>query len=543
MKKTTLYWLLILMPTLLFAQNYTTKKTATGKAKQAFTDAMRLKMTDNTEGVLKELATALKADPTFIDAQIQQAAAFYKLEKLADAEIAFEKVLKIDPNYEPEVLFSLGNIEVKQEKFAEAADHYDLYLASAKISNESKFKAEKPTRDARFTSIALKNPVPFEPKRLSDSINATQYSQYLPTLTADNETMIFTRLLGGRQEDFFQSKKVKDVWQKAGPLDDLNTDNNEGAQTISADGNLLFFAAADRPNGLGNFDIYFSKKINGKWSTPKNFTPVNTKYWESQPSLSADGRTLYFASNRPNGLGNIDIWFVQFENGKWSEARNLGAPINTRWDDQTPFIHADNATLFFTSDGHAGMGGTDLFLARRLSDTTWNTPQNLGFPINTKGNEGTLSVALDGKLAYFSRYTRPNFSEIFTFDLYEKIRPAPVTYVRATVRDAAEKTPLSNSKLEFIDLASQKIAAISMTDETGAFLTCLPFGKNYALNVSCKDYVFQSENFNLIESATFDKPFVLDIFLQKVHQYPPCETTLLYQLPPQWLLVFCNNLS
>ncbi|MDZ7881329.1 MAG: tetratricopeptide repeat protein [Saprospiraceae bacterium] len=171
MKKILFYSLLTVLPTLLFAQNYTTKKTATGKAKQAFTQAMRLKMVDNTEGVLKELATALKADATFIDAQIQQAAAYYKLQRLADAEVAFEKVLKIDPNYEPEVLFSLGNIEVRQEKFGEAADHYEQYLASAKISNEGKFKAEKPARDARFASIAMKNPVPFEPKILSDSVN------------------------------------------------------------------------------------------------------------------------------------------------------------------------------------------------------------------------------------------------------------------------------------------------------------------------------------------------------------------------------------
>jgi outer membrane protein OmpA-like peptidoglycan-associated protein/tetratricopeptide (TPR) repeat protein len=519
MKKILFYGLVILAPTCLSAQNYTTKKTATGKAKQAFTEAMRLKMTDNTEGVLKELTAALKADASFIDAQIQQGAAFYKLQKLGDAEIAFEKVLKIDANYEPEVLFSLGNIEVKQEKFAEAADHYDQYLASSKITNDGRLKAEKPARDARFTSIALKNPVPFEPKLLSDSINTPQYSEYLSTVTADGETMIFTRLFA-RQEDFFQSKKVNGTWQKATPLEELNTDNSEGAQAVSADGNLLFFAAKDRADGLGSFDIYFSKKIKDKWSTPKPFTPINTPFWESQPSISADGRTIYFASNRPNGLGGIDIWYVQFDNGKWSEARNLGAPINTRWDDQTPFIHADNATLFFTSEGHAGMGGKDLFLSRKLTDSTWNTPENLGYPINTKENEGTLAVGLNGKLAYFGRATKADLYDIFTFELYEKIRPAPVTYVRATVRDATDKTPLSNSKLEFVDLASQKIVAISMTDEGGGFLTCLPFGKNYALNVSQKDYVFQSENFNLSESATFDKPFILDIFLQKLAQKP-----------------------
>ena len=235
MKKSLLYWLLLLLPNLVFAQNYTTKKTATGKAKQAFTNGLQFKLTDNTEGALKEFAAALKADPTFIDAQIQQAATFYKAQKLAEAEIAFEKVLKIDPNYEPEALFSLGNIEVKQEKYGEAADHYEQYLASFKITNEGRLKAEKPAKDARFASIALKNPVPFEPKLMSDSVNTPQYSEYLPTVTADGETMIFTRLFA-RQEDFFQTKKINGIWQKAVPLDELNTDNSEGAQVVSADG-------------------------------------------------------------------------------------------------------------------------------------------------------------------------------------------------------------------------------------------------------------------------------------------------------------------
>ena len=519
MKKSCLYGLLLFLPSLVFAQNYTTKKTATGKAKQAYTNGVQLKMADDTEGSLKEFAAALKADPTFIDAQIQQAAVFYKAQKLADAEIAFEKVLKIDPNYEPEVLFSLGNIEVKQEKYGEAADHYEQYLASAKITNDGRLKAEKPAKDARFASIAVKNPVPFEPKLMGDSVNTPQYSEYLPTVTADGETMIFTRLFA-RQEDFFQTKKINGVWQKALPLEELNTDNSEGAQVISADGNLLLFAAKDRPDGLGSFDIYFSKKIKEKWSTAKPFVAINTPYWESQTSISADGRTIYFASNRPKGAGGIDIWYVQSENGKWSEARNLGAPINTRWDDQTPFIHADNATLFFTSEGHAGMGGKDLFLARRQSDSAWNTPENLGFPINTKENEGTLSVALNGKLAYFGRATKADLYDIYTFELYEKIRPAPVTYVRAMVRDAVEKGPLSNVRLEFVDLATQKMVAISMTDETGGFLTCLPFGKNYALNVSRKNYIFQSENFNLAESATFEKPFDLVFYLQKLTNLP-----------------------
>lgn len=500
----------------IFAQNYTTRKTATGKVIKAYSEGIKLKIQEDTEGALKEFTNALKADATFIDAQIQQAAMYYKLGKLPESEAAFEKVLAIDPNYEAEVLYSLGNIEIRQDKFTEAAEHYEAYLKSEKADSRNKFIATKAARDARFAAVAINNPVPFEPKTLGDKVNSPQYSEYLPTLTADGETMIFTRLVG-RQEDFYASKKVNGEWTLATPVEELNTDNNEGAQTISADGKLLLFAAKDRPDGFGSFDIYYSKKQNDKWTPAKGFPAINTEWWESQPSISADGRTIYFASNRPGGMGGLDIWYVRFESGKWQPAKNMGAPINTTWDDQTPFIHQDGTTLYFTSEGHAGMGGKDLFLSRLDNTGNWGEPQNLGYPINTKDNEGTVTVSLDGKTAYFGRGNGDEKKyDLFEFALHEKARPQPVTYVRGTVQDATTKVPISNARLEFVDLEGQKTVNLSLSDENGGFLVCLPFGKNYALNVSKTAYAFSSENFNLTEKATFDKPFILDILLQQV---------------------------
>jgi outer membrane protein OmpA-like peptidoglycan-associated protein/Tol biopolymer transport system component len=497
------------------AQNYTTRKTATGKALKAYAEGMSLKAKD-TEGSLKEFTNALKADATFIDAQIQQAAMFYKLGKLPDAELAFEKVLVIDPNYEIEVLFSLANIELKQDKYLEAAGHYETYMKSEKADSKNKFIATKVARDARFTVFGLKNPVPFEPKTMGDKVNSPQFSEYLPTLTADGETMIFTRLVG-RQEDFFSSKKINGDWSLATSIEELNTDNSEGAQAISADGKMLMFAARDRPDGLGSFDIYVSRKQKDKWTPAKGFSAINTEWWDSQPSISSDGRTIYFASNRPGGLGGIDIWFVRFEAGKWQPAKNVGAPINTAWDDQTPFIHPDGATMYFTSEGHAGMGGKDLFLSKIDTSGNWGIPQNLGYPINTKDNEGTVVVSLDGKTAYFGRGNgNEKLYDLYQFALHEKARPLPVTYIRATVKDATTKELLTAARLDFVDLGAQKSVNISATDENGVFLVCLPFGKNYALNVSKTGYAFSSENFNLTETATFDKPFTLEIFLQQV---------------------------
>jgi outer membrane protein OmpA-like peptidoglycan-associated protein len=510
---------LIMIQTALFSQNYTTKKTAVGKSKKLYDEGVKHNILGETQKALDAFSDALKSEPTFIDAQIQQAAAFYKLGKFNDAETAFEKVEKIDSNYEPEVLFSLGNIELKQDKYAEASVHFEAYANSSKATATKKAKALKSAKDTKFMEVAMKNPVPFNPQSLGDKVNTPQYSEYLPALTADGETLVYTARVG-RQEDFYMSKKVNGEWQKGVALTELNTDENEGAQCISPDGKSMFYTVCNRPNILGGCDILFSQLKEGKWTTPRGVAAINSTYWDAQPSITADSRTVYFASDRPGGVGGLDIWYVKYENGKWGEAKNMGAPINTPFDEQTPFIHPDGVTMYFTSEGHPGMGGKDIYLSRMQADGTWGEPQNLGYPINTKEDEGTLSVAIDGKTAFYARNisktTTGQFNyDLFYFELPVADRAQPVTYVKAKVSDVDTKLPLS-SRVEIIDLASQKTIIVSNTDEKGEFLVCLPFGKNYALNVSKELYLFQSENFNLTENATLDKPFQLDIKLQPI---------------------------
>ncbi len=510
---------LILNQTLVFSQNYTTKKTATGKAKEAYDEGLAANISKDVEKALKAYTNALKADPTFIDAQIQQAAAFYKLNRLPDAELAFEKVVKIDPNFEPEVLFSLGNLELKQEKYIESAEHYEMYVKSGKANSERKNKAEIAAQNARFTASALKNPVPFNPQSLGDKINTPQYSEYLPTLTADGETLIYTARVGN-QEDFYVSKKVDGIYQKGEPLKDLNTDENEGAQCISTDGHYLFYTVCNRPTVMGTCDIFMSQRKGDKWSPAKSFPTINTNAWESQPSMSADGRTIYFSSDRPGGYGGRDIWYVTYDGTKWGMPKNAGKPINTSSDEQTPFIHPDGVTMYFTSAGHAGMGGTDIYMTR-MEDSAWIEPINLGFPINTKEDEGTLSVSIDGKTAFYARNlntgttSKANY-DLFSFELPENVRAYPVTYVKAYVSDSETKQPVVDTRLEFIDLSTQKPVIVSFSDETGEFMACLPMGKNYALTASKPGYIFHSENFNLMEINPLQKPFILSIVLSKL---------------------------
>jgi outer membrane protein OmpA-like peptidoglycan-associated protein len=512
------------------AQKYTTARTASGKVRTMYERGMRMSFNGQLDAALTDLQKALELEPTFIDAQIEWANVKNQQGKMAEAEQGYEKALSIDPNYEPGVLYSLAVVEFDQKKLEESAAHFEQFLKTpGKISEKRKAAAERYLKNVRFAAEAVKNPVPYQPVNLGPNINTTD-AEYLPIITADGETLIYTAVRG-RQEDFYRSKKTNGIWQPGEPIEAINTPNNEGAQSISADGKLLVFTACHRRDGLGGCDLYFSELKKGQWTPVRNIgAPINSPGWESQPSISADGKTLFFTSERRSGVGGKDLWVSYRQpNGRWSDPENVGAPVNTTDDEQSPFIHPDGQTLYFMSNGHPGMGGFDLYLSRRQPDGKWGEPQNLGYPINTEGNEGALSVSLDGKTAYFatdilmkmegvSSFDNPQgkgTTDIYSFELPEQNRPQPVTYVKARVSDSATGQRLV-AKVEFIELQSGQVYASSLTEEDGEFLVTLPAGKDYALNVSRDKYLFYSDNFALAQGGTPDEPFLLEIALTPI---------------------------
>ncbi len=506
--------------------SFITKKTAIGKAKKHFDKGMEYNRQSQNEKAAKEFEKALEAAPRFIDAQIQWAAMHYDMGHFAKAEMGFEKAIAIDSTYNKKLCYVVGIAEMKQEKYAEAIGHFDQYLLLEKKNQILLRKAAKYRATSQFTLEAVANPVPFNPVNLGDKINTTD-GEYLPSITADESVLVYTKRMGG-QEDFYLSKKVNGEWQAGKPLDDINTELNEGAQNISVDGKLLVFTACDRRDGYGSCDLYFSEVVNGRWTKVANMgNVINSRQKETQPSLSADGKALFFASNRSGGQGDMDIWVShRNEKGEWQLPVNLGDTINSPGIDRAPFIHPDGQTLYFMSDGHKGMGGSDLFYARKNDDGSWGKPQNLGYPINSEADEGTLVISLDGKTAYFATDRNKTDQQtnatdlvdmdLYSFELYPEARPQPVTYVRAKVRDAATKKKLAGAKVEFTDLATAQTHAFSTTDPDGEFLVCLPLGKNYSLNVTKDQYIFHSENFALHQTNSLDRPFILDIDLQPI---------------------------
>ncbi|MEO1262806.1 MAG: OmpA family protein [Bacteroidota bacterium] len=526
MIRTILFLLLLVFSTNVSAQkNYTTDKTAKKKLLDIFRKGQRLSFNGQSEAALKELDRALKMDPTFIDAQIEWANVKNQQGKYAAAERGYEKALAIDPLYMPGVLYSLGIVEFDQEKFSEASAHFEQYLGSGKASPKRKAKAETFMKNASFAAEALSSPVPFEPVNLGPSINTADH-EYLPTLTADGQKLIYTAIRG-RQEDFYISQKKEGVWQAGQPITAVNSQYNEGAQSISADGKFLVFTICNRPRGMGRCDLYYTEYKNNQWTPVQNMgSPINSKAYESLPSISADGKLLYFTCDKSGGIGGLDLWVSRrLPDGAWGQPENLGAPINTALDEQAPFIHPDGQTLYFMSKGHPGMGEYDLYVSRKQEDGTWGEPENLGYPINTKGNEGAFTVSHDGATAYYASDMAGGLgkTDIYSFELHEAVRPQPVTYVRAIVSDAISREKLMAS-VEFIDLASGQPFISAITDADGEFLITLPAGKDYALNVSKEKYLFYSENFALKNKGSIEQPFELKIELNPIPENTGIET-------------------
>ena len=357
------------------------------------------------------------------------------------------KAIDIDPGY-VEAYLLLGNQHMALQQYEKAGEQYRKALALNPMSTRWRTEAEQGIRTADWRRNAIENPVPFKPINLGPNVNSDA-DEYMPALTANYRTLVFTRRVPRRatterglpkEEDFYISyyDTMELNWGVAERMSEpLNSNGNEGAQTISHDGRLIIFTACGRNNEPTGCDLYMSVRRGKSWSKPRNLgAPVNSVYWESFPSLSIDGYTLYFASNRKGGYGGTDIWCCTLEEGRWSEPKNLGPSINTPGNETSPYIHFDDKTLYFASDGHMGMGGSDLYMAKRVNDSTWGEVKNIGYPINTPGDEVNLIVAPDGRTALFSsdRFGGYGQQDIYSFVMPAPARPERITFIDPVIQ-------------------------------------------------------------------------------------------------------------
>jgi outer membrane protein OmpA-like peptidoglycan-associated protein/outer membrane protein assembly factor BamD (BamD/ComL family) len=514
----SLFVFLLFCTQLLYAQKPFTGTTSK-KAERLFGEALKAYTTMEYKQAFDILRKCTDEDPKYIDAWMLLADIRELNDQHKEALTVYKKIISINPAFQLPY-YKLAKTAMAYGEYDTSLHYIERYI-ELNGTQISKAKVENLRLCSEFGREAIKHPVPFDPINIKE-VNTSQ-NEYFPGTSADDQMLIFTRLVGGQQEDFYTSKRQPDgTWGKPysmGPP--INTDQNEGTITLSPDGQYVFFTGCNRRDGQGSCDIYFSALDGNDWKEPRNLGfPVNTSAWESQPSLSFDGKTLYFTSNRPGGMGdkeNMDIWYSTYNKGKWSAPINMGPEINTPGNEQCPVIAKDNQTLYFNSDGHVGMGGVDLFVSRKTPEGRWGKPENLGYPINTAGDEICLVIGANGKDAYYVS-ERPGGAgglDLYQFELYEKARPQKTGYLKGIVFDANTKKKLK-AHIELIDLATAKTIVEAYSNKlSGEFLICLQGNKDYALNVSCEGYLFHSENFSLKSQSATD-PLVLEVPLYPI---------------------------
>lgn len=333
----------------------------------------------------------------------------------------------------------------------------------------------------------------------------TDLDEYFPSMPINSNVMIYTRRDFNdkfEDENFFISRKNDSLWTTPLKLgQNINSDYREGSLSVSFDGKDLFFTSCNRPDSYGGCDLYFSTLLHDTlWSESHNMGEViNSKYWESQPSISSDGKLLFFASNRYGGFGGSDIWMSIKKNNAWSSPINLGSEINTSLDEYTPFLHYDNKTLYFASKGHNGFGGFDLYVAQMDTLGSFNYVTNLGYPINTNYDESGLIVSKDGLKAYYNSNMNENL-DIYSFVLPYKFKSDPVSILNCIVLDSISRLPVVGCDVSIFGFEDNFDYDVQ-TDETGSISVSIPNESKFSITVLSKNHDFFTKYYEMIEHA------------------------------------------
>ena len=432
------------------------------------------------------LNLAIDKEPLFVEAYWELSKIYLLLDSTDAAIKALKTADQLQLAMPEETKIRLSKIYYKEGEYQLALDKL------TEINNPyylNQINLLKP--DYEYAASLKANPIDFKPRNLT-FVN-TIHDDYFPSITADG-LMISTTVLAPKwmgdapmqhQEDMYVSHWNGTKWSYSEPLPaPMNGYGNEGSQSFSADGRYMFFVQCSNRENIGSCDIWYSIRKGNKWSNPINLgEPANSRYWESNPVMSPTGDMIYFTSNRPNGLGGKDIWCVQvyiddYGYLKTYNPQPLGKPINTDKDEFAPFIHADNHTLYFSSDGHKGLGGQDIFRSVRNDDGTWSQPENLGYPINTHGDESGFVINGLGNKAYFASDQLENRGmklDIYEIDLPITIQPRTrMVYSPGRVYDIQTGKPLQ-ARVEIFEGETNAKHFESISDATdGSFVAFLP---------------------------------------------------------------------
>ncbi len=439
----------------------------------------------------------------------------------------FENALQNGKDIPISLHYDLGMLYLKDENIQKAQASF---LKFKELSNKADKKAMQQADDAIKTchnaQILMSVPRNYTVHNFGDNIN-TKYTEYNPVVSADESVMAFTALRPNTGKTRTGDKFIEQIyitynkgtWSEPTAVG-VAHDYNVGTAGISPDGMkmLIFMGGASDPGSL--FQI---NKTGETWSKPSLITPsINTpKYLESTASITPDGKTIYFASDRLGGLGGLDIYKTQMTaSGSWSQPLNMGPEINSKADEDAPFIHPDQKTLFFTSNGHNSMGGRDIFVSRLVNDK-WTSPENMGYPVNTTANDNYFTLIADGTRAYFSsdRKGGKGGQDIYYLDMPAESSNIPLTMIKGKILNGETGKPIP-TKIYLIDNdTNKKLDFVYDPDPaTGNYLIILPPAKNYDMVIESEGFLPYTLNINVPNQSYFYELYQ-QIFLRTIKQF------------------------
>ena len=495
------------------------------------------------ECALDYVLKAIRKDSNFTEAYSLASNIFIEKSDIQRAIFYREKMIAKSNRVPSVEYYYLASMYMATGQYLKCKSYAQKFLNQINSNEVLVQKCLKFIKDCDFALKALATPSEFNPINMGAAIN-TNRPEYFPSITADDSTFLFTRRVidanapwGDEQEDIYVSFKQKGYWTNSTLISDqINSFFNEGAPTFSADGKYVIFVGCETGNrgdyeyggnrkGYGSCDLFASEKVGDKWTKPFNLGPtINSRHWETQPSFSSDGKTLYFIrgltfDRQVRNPKNQDIYFSELsEEGSWSKPQKLNNNINTSGREESVQIHPDGQTLYFSSNGHTGMGGLDIFMSKLGEDGQWGKPINLGYPINSFVDENSILVSSSGELAYFASNREGGFGslDLYYFELPELYRPVNTTFMRGKVFDAVTKEPLS-AKFELKDLSTGKVFKQAYANTgNGEFLVAIPTNKEFALHAEHEGYLFYSTNYSLDKMNKNENGFTIDVPMSPV---------------------------
>ncbi len=504
---------------------------ATGQDNKSLADAERYFSVRSYDVALPKFLAAIQAGEK--DALVHyKTGVCYQKSPETDEQIKsipfYEYALKNGKELPHSLYYDLGSIYLKDENIQKALENFQKFKeVSSKADKKTMAQADEAIQICHNAIALMSVPRDFKVTHFNSIIN-TKYTEYNPVVSADESVMAYTALRPNTGKTRTGDKFIEEIYityNNSGAWSEpkvvpIAHDYNVGTAGISADGQkmLIFMGGAADPGSL--FQI---TKAGDTWSKPSLITPsINTpKYLESTASITPDGKTIYFASDRLGGQGGLDIFKTTLQsNGSWTAPVNLGGQINTSANEDAPFIHPDQKTLFFTSDGHNTMGGRDIFVSR-LNNNAWTAPENMGYPVNTTVNDNYFTLIADGTRAYFSSDRKGGMGgqDIYYIDLPAESANIPLTMIKGKILNAETGKPLP-TKIYLIDNETDKKLDFVYDPDpvTGNYLIILPPSKNYDMVIESEGFLPYTLNINVPNQTYFYELYQL-VSLKTIKQF------------------------